>query len=187
MSSTVLITALTTARLDLHTLAPQDAAILQDFLLANRTHLAPWEPAREESFFSIEQCQQRLTGNWLSMESGQALYLAIFKQNEARMIGACNFNNIVRGIFQAGHLGYAIAAEHEGQGYMQEALQAAIRHMFEQQGLHRIMANHLPENTRSAAVLQRLGFEREGLAKSYLKINGVWRDHVLNSLVNPRN
>ncbi|MFZ6843840.1 ribosomal protein S5-alanine N-acetyltransferase [Undibacterium sp. RuTC16W] len=176
-----------TARLDLHTLTPEDAPVLKDFLVKNRAHLAPWEPVREESFFSLEQCQQRLTSNWLSMESGQAVFLAIFKKNDSAMIGACNFNNIVRGIFQACHLGYAMAAQYEGQGYMTEALQAAIQHMFTQQGLHRIMANHMPENKRSAAVLQRLGFEREGLAKSYLKINGAWRDHVLNSLVNNQN
>lgn len=67
---------------------------------------------------------------------------------------------------------------------MMEAVQAGIQHMFQQQGLHRIMANHVPENIRSASLLKRLGFEQEGVAKSYLKINGVWRDHVLNSLVN---
>lgn len=39
---------------------------------------------------------------------------------------------------------------------------------------------------RSARVLARLGFVREGLAPRYLHIGGAWRDHVLNALVNPR-
>ncbi|MET3116118.1 ribosomal-protein-alanine N-acetyltransferase [Undibacterium sp. GrIS 1.8] len=180
----MLTTAITTTRLQLRVLNPEDAPLLQTYLLKNRTHLAPWEPARDDSFFELEQCQQRLFSSCLNIETGQSLALAVFLKNSSQIIGTCNFSNIVRGIFQACHLGYAIDAESEGQGYMMEAVQAGIQHMFQQQGLHRIMANHVPENIRSASLLKRLGFEQEGVAKSYLKINGVWRDHVLNSLVN---
>ena len=67
---------------------------------------------------------------------------------------------------------------------MYEALAAAIPHVFANLGLHRVMANYRPENVRSGRLLQRLGFEREGLARSYLKINGVWTDHVLTSVIN---
>ena len=68
---------------------------------------------------------------------------------------------------------------------MSETLIAAIGFVFEELDLHRIMANHLPDNERSARLLARLGFEREGFAKSCLKIDGRWRDHVLTSLLNP--
>ena len=101
------------------------------------------------------------------------------------MIGSCNFGNIVKGIFQACHLGYSIAKKHEGQGLMAEALQAGIDYIFETRGLHRIMANHVPGNLRSARLLEKLGFEREGYARAYLKIGGKWEDHVLNALINP--
>ena len=67
---------------------------------------------------------------------------------------------------------------------MREALTSAITYIFDEIGLHRIMANIRPENVRSARLLERLRFEREGLARSYLKINGVWADHVLTSLIN---
>jgi ribosomal-protein-alanine N-acetyltransferase len=69
---------------------------------------------------------------------------------------------------------------------MHEALSAAIDHVFSQYRLHRIMANHRPENLRSGKLLTKLGFEREGLARAYLKINGTWADHVLTSRINPR-
>jgi starch phosphorylase len=69
---------------------------------------------------------------------------------------------------------------------MQEALEAAIAYMFETQNLHRIMANYIPGNERSARLLERLGFEREGYAKAYLNIAGRWQDHVLTARVNPR-
>lgn len=67
---------------------------------------------------------------------------------------------------------------------MFEALQVAIKYMLSEVGLHRIMANHMPHNERSAKLLKRLGFEVEGLARSYLKINGVWQDHVLTARIN---
>lgn len=103
------------------------------------------------------------------------------------MLAGCNFTNIVRGIFQACHLGYSVDHAWQGQGLMQEVVQAGIAYMFDTQGLHRIMANHMPSNVRSEKLLRTLGFEREGYARAYLKIAGEWQDHVLNALVNPKN
>ncbi|GAB2951080.1 hypothetical protein GCM10011328_17830 [Hafnia psychrotolerans] len=68
---------------------------------------------------------------------------------------------------------------------MYESLKAAIQYVHEKYDLHRIMANHLPDNTRSSKTLESLGFMKEGYAKSYLKINGIWQDHVLNSIIFP--
>ena len=104
---------------------------------------------------------------------------------DAPVIGTCNFTNIVRGPFHACHLGYQVALPQQGKGMMHEALIAAIGYMFGPRRLHRIMANYRPENYRSARLLQRLGFRREGLAENYLFIDGAWRDHVLTALVNP--
>ena len=67
---------------------------------------------------------------------------------------------------------------------MYEALETAIQYMFEQQNLHRIMANYMPSNEKSSALLKRLGFTIEGKAKKYLFINGCWEDHILTSLTN---
>lgn len=74
----------------------------------------------------------------------------------------------------------------QGQGLMYEVAQVGITYMFDTQGLHRIMANHMPANVRSEQLLRRLGFAREGYARAYLKIAGQWQDHVLNALVNTK-
>ena len=66
---------------------------------------------------------------------------------------------------------------------MQEVLRAGIDWAFDELGLHRVMANYLPRNERSARLLTLLGFEREGYAKRYLNIAGVWEDHILTALV----
>jgi [ribosomal protein S5]-alanine N-acetyltransferase len=83
-------------------------------------------------------------------------------------------------------LGYSIDAAHEGRGLMREALDAVLTDAFGPRvGLHRVQANVRPENTRSLALLERLGFEREGLAREYLFIDGAWRDHVMTALRAP--
>ena len=101
------------------------------------------------------------------------------------VVGVINLSQIVRGGFQAGIVGYSLDAGEQGRGLMCEGLLALIEYAFLDLGLHRVMANYRPENERSARVLERLGFEREGYAKEYLYIDGAWRDHVLTSLVRP--
>lgn len=81
------------------------------------------------------------------------------------------------------NLGYSIDGEYQGEGLMFEALSGLLPLMFSKFGLHRVMANYMPRNKRSAKLLARLGFEKEGFAKEYLKIAGVWEDHVLTSLI----
>tara|TARA_R110002073_G_scaffold232025_2_gene393126 strand:+ start:1176 stop:1436 length:261 start_codon:yes stop_codon:yes gene_type:complete len=81
-------------------------------------------------------------------------------------------------------MGYSVDRNFEGQGKMQEIADYTIAYVFTELKLHRIIANHMPANTRSETLLRRLGFEREGYANSYLKIDGEWEDHVLNSLIN---
>jgi [ribosomal protein S5]-alanine N-acetyltransferase len=162
-----------------------DAAALQTHHAANRAHLEPWEPARPAHFHTRESIEARLASMVEQMAAGHALHLLLFTRDEDDLIGACNFTNIVRGPFEACHLGFALDARFEGRGLMQEALTAAIAFMFDGGGLHRVMANYRPENQRSARLLEKLGFEREGFARAYLKINGVWADHVLTSLIHP--
>lgn len=81
-------------------------------------------------------------------------------------------------------MGYSIHHDFEGKGLMYEALQAAVKYAFDEKHLHRIMANHLPENQRNANMPQRLGFQVDGISPNYLYIQGKWREHVFNSLTN---
>ncbi|MCG2598981.1 MULTISPECIES: GNAT family N-acetyltransferase [Burkholderiales] len=177
--------SLDTQRLSLRPALREHAPALLAYHLANLAHLQPWEPARPESFHTLSATEERLGAMQTHAAAGQALHLLLFDRADARLIGNCSFTNIVRGPFQACHLGFSIAQDRQGQGLMRECLVAATHHMFTEHGLHRIMANHRPENTRSARLLDSLGFEREGVARAYLKINGAWADHVLTSLINP--
>lgn len=117
---------------------------------------------------------------------GRSIRFLLFLKDypEGEIIGFCNFSQIFRGPFQACYLGYHIDKTFEGKGLMSEAVQKAIEYMFEKQTLHRIMANYMPSNERSARLLHKLGFVVEGYAEKYLLINGNWKDHILTSLTN---
>lgn len=173
-------------RLDLVVLKPAQAELESAFYLSNQQHLEPWSPLRDADYYSPDNVRQRLEQQALAYGLGHAVHFAILAEDSGQMIGACNFTGIIRGAFQACFLGYSLAESRQGQGLMQEALETAIEYLFTQLNLHRIMANYIPDNQRSAALLERLGFEREGYARAYLNIAGRWQDHVLTALINPQ-
>ncbi|WAT08953.1 GNAT family N-acetyltransferase [Rouxiella badensis] len=166
-------------------LTPEDTRRVEDYFSQNLAHLARWEPVRPDGFYSRAQIQQRLANGQSEAALGSSYQFGIFSRENGDMLGACNFTGIARGAFQACHLGYSLAENRQGQGIMTQALSRSIQFIFEDVGLHRVMAAYIPGNEKSARVLERLGFEKEGYAKSYLKIAGHWQDHILTALVNP--
>ncbi|MBV8660237.1 MAG: ribosomal protein S5-alanine N-acetyltransferase [Burkholderiales bacterium] len=159
-----------------------DADAIARYYLDNRAALAPYEPRRPEGFYTPAYWQIRVALNRSQFEQQQSACFFLFTPDEQRVIGALNLTSISSYPFYAAQLGYSLADAYWGQGYMREALTTALAWAFEALNLHRIAANHLPDNQRSAALLAKLGFQREGYAKDYLLIDGVWRDHVLNAL-----
>lgn len=180
---------LDTERLQLRAGEPRMAAALSDFLLRNQAHFAPWGPVQPADFASATTVARRLADDEEQREDGSALRWWLFTRGDrglARIIGQVHFSQISRGAFQSAMLGYQIDAAWQGQGLMREALGAALAEVFGPRvRLHRVQANVRPENARSLALLERLGFEREGLAREFLFIDGAWRDHVMLGLRNP--
>ncbi|AOR31158.1 GNAT family N-acetyltransferase [Streptomyces fodineus] len=91
--------------------------------------------------------------------------------------GFININNIVRGGFQCGALGYGAFAHAAGRGLMREGLDLVIGYAFGPLGLHRLEINVQPENTASVAMARGAGFRLEGFSPDMLHIDGAWRDH----------
>ena len=102
----------------------------------------------------------------------------ICRREDGAIVGVGNLSQIVLGDFRSAYLGYFGFAPFEGRGYMTEGLSLVLRSAFDDVGLHRVEANVQPGNQRSIALLERLGFRREGYSPRYLKIGGRWRDHV---------
>ena len=171
-------------RLLLKTLTGTSAGEVLAFLQRNRDFLSPWEPARPDEYFTLARQQELIADDELAIASGTKLKLWLAPKSSATIIGYVHFSNIVRGAFQSCFLSYALDKDENGKGYMSEALLTATRILFDYEGLHRIEANVMPGNARSLHLLERVGFHNEGLSKRYLKINGVWEDHIHMVLLN---
>jgi [ribosomal protein S5]-alanine N-acetyltransferase len=174
-----------TQRLVLRLLEPEEAGLMVQYVTDNRDHLTPWEPLRLEGFFQQELWVRELKSRHAQFFKGEGLRLVIFSKQalDGPVIGLINFTDIMRGVFQACFLGYSIHFKFEGMGIMYEALEASIAYMFETFKLHRIMANYMPRNERSGHLLKKLGFQVEGYARDYLKVNGKWEDHILTAKI----
>ena len=118
------------------------------------------------------------------MENGTRIKFWFLRRDNGKLIGFVDFWDIIRGALQSCTLGYCLDHEENGNGYMSEALHVAIRHVLDEERLHRIEANIMPRNRRSLRLARRLGFKREGMARRYLKINGKWENHVRMTLLN---
>jgi [ribosomal protein S5]-alanine N-acetyltransferase len=152
----------------------------------NRAHLQPFSPTYPPDFLDeatwLEQVRIRLP----EFAAGSGFRAFIFpRASPSRIIGNLNLTAVNRGAFQSCVLGYNLAAGEQGKGYMTEAVRGAVKFAFESWRLHRVAANYMPRNTRSAAVLERCGFKIEGNAPAYLRIDGRWEDHVLTAITYP--
>ena len=163
---------------------PQDVPAVLRYFTDNADRFAPTDPPKPEDFYTEKYWRERISKMHEAWEAEQALSLFLFQRETHHLVGTASFTQMFRGPFQACYLGYSIGGEFEGRGLMTEALRAALQYVFRDLNFHRIMANHLPENTKSAKVLQKLGFVVEGRGEHYLLINGEWRPHILNALVN---
>lgn len=178
---------LLTERLRLKVLGPEYARQSLDYYTRNRDFLSEWNPTPSADFYTLPYQQERLRVELELMQEDRLARFWLFKREDAACataIGNLAFNNIVRGAFQSCHLGYQLDQHEINQGLMTEALRWAIIFAFDELKLHRIEANVMPRNLRSSRVLAKLGFVEEGLARQYLKINGVWEDHIHYVILN---
>jgi [ribosomal protein S5]-alanine N-acetyltransferase len=141
--------------------------------------LRPWEPIWSQDHLTRRAFTNRVYWAARAENQGTALPLLMFRRSDGALLGAITLDNIRRGPAQAGTLGYWVGAAHARQGYMREAIEAVVHHAFQQLDLSRVEAACLPGNAASRGVLEKTGFKYEGVAQSYLQINGRWRNHVL--------
>lgn len=154
----------------------RDWAALRD---ASRDFLAQWEPSWSADHLSRKSFTNRVYWAQRSIAGGSAVPLFLFRRTDDVLLGAITLDNIRRGPAQAGTLGYWTGKTFARQGYMREAIGAVVHHAFSRLDLSRIEAACLPENLASRGLLEKSGFKYEGVAQSYLQINGRWRTHVL--------
>jgi [ribosomal protein S5]-alanine N-acetyltransferase len=160
-----------------------DYAEWRDLRARSKDFLQPWEPTWPTDDLSRAAFRRRLTAYARDREAGAAFPFFVFRGSDGALTGGITLSNVRRGVAQMGSVGYWCGKPYARQGLTLSAVRALTQFSFRSLALHRLEAACLPENQPSRRLLNRAGFCEEGYAKAYLKINGVWRDHVLFGLV----
>lgn len=150
---------------------------------SSRDFLVPWEPLWAPDELSRASFRRRIRHYMRDLREDVGYALFVFDAGTSDLVGGLTLCNVRRGVTQSCTLGYWVGAEFANRGYMTAAVQAVVPFVFDSLELHRLEAACLPDNTASTRLLERVGFKREGLARRYLRINGVWQDHVLYALL----
>jgi ribosomal-protein-alanine N-acetyltransferase len=162
---------------------PADFSAWSRLRAASRVFLEPWEPSWPDDDLTHQAFRRRLRRQEEDIARDEAYPFFIFDQISDELLGGITLGGVRRGVSQTGTLGYWMGAAHAGKGRMTRAVATTVDFAFSKLRLHRVEAACIPDNAPSIALLERNGFRREGYARSYLKIDGAWRDHVLFALV----
>jgi ribosomal-protein-alanine N-acetyltransferase len=146
---------------------------------ASRNFLTPWEPTWPADDLTRASFRRRIKRYCDDQRGDLAYAFFVFRKHDNVLVGGLTLANIRRGCAQAGSLGYWMGASYARQGHMTAAVNAVVPFAFGTLKLHRIEAACIPANIASVRLLEKTGFKREGFARQYLCINGVWQDHLL--------
>ncbi|RAK60048.1 30S ribosomal protein S5 alanine N-acetyltransferase [Phenylobacterium hankyongense] len=162
-----------------------DYAEWRELRAASRNFLQPWEPTWPADDLSRAAFRRRLLAYARDREAGAAYPFFVIRSSDEALTGGITLSNVRRGVAQMGSVGYWCGRPFTRQGHTLAAVRALTEFAFRTLALHRLEAACIPDNGPSRRLLVRAGFTEEGYARSYLKINGVWRDHVLFGLMTP--
>jgi [ribosomal protein S5]-alanine N-acetyltransferase len=149
----------------------------------SREFLQPWEPAWPADELSPLAWRRRLAAYHRELDLGLGFAFFVFRKSDDALVGGVTLSNVRRGVALMGSIGYWVGQPYTRHGYTLDAVRAVSSFAFGRLGLHRLEAACVPENEPSKSLLQKAGFKPEGKASAYLKINGVWRDHLTFGLV----
>ncbi|HZG14812.1 MAG TPA: GNAT family protein [Candidatus Bathyarchaeia archaeon] len=171
-------------KVDLRFLEPDDAEALLELHRNNREFFRQFITTREESFCTMEQQVKQIEKSKENREQDQHYVFGIFAKESKRLIGQIALTEVLRGPLQSCFIGYFLDQEWNGKGCMSEAVQLVVEYAFQVLKLHRIEAGVMPHNIGSIRVLEKAGFQKEGIARKNVHINGRWEDHQVLAIIN---
>lgn len=160
-----------------------DWRVWAELRAASRAFLEPWEPRWAEGALTRAAFRRRLRRQAREARDDVAYSFCILRRHDHALVGGVNLSNVQRGVAMSCSVGYWVGKDFARQGLMGDALDAMMPFVFKKLALHRIEAACLPTNLASEGLLRKLGFQREGYARRYLRINGEWQDHLLFALL----
>jgi len=145
----------------------------------SRAFLKPWEPIWPADDLTRSAFRRRIRRYAEDLRTDQGYAFLVVRNEDGVLVGGLTLANIRRGVAQAASVGYWMGLPFVRHGYMTAAVRAVIPFAFATLRLHRLEAACIPTNAGSIRLLENNGFVREGYAREYLCINGMWQDHLL--------
>ncbi len=173
-------------RLRIELVSENDVNDLLEHELKNQAFFRQFTATRDDSFYTYEEQVARVQRSIDAAAADKRYTFMVRERESGLLIGGVDLMDVKRGSLQSALIGYSMDGDYNGKGYMTEAVRFVVRHAFEVLALHRIEAGVMPHNQGSLRVLEKAGFEREGLCRRNVNINGRWQDHVLLAIVNPK-
>jgi len=149
----------------------------------SRAFLVPWEPSWPADALSKAAFLRRVRRQAIEWRQDEAYGFLTFDRRTGELVGGIGLSNVRRGVAQTATMGYWVGAPFARKGFTSASARLVLEFAFNQLGLHRVEAACLPSNIPSQGVLEKVGFQREGFARGYLRINGRWEDHLLYAVV----
>ncbi|MFD1031635.1 GNAT family N-acetyltransferase [Metaplanococcus flavidus] len=172
-------------KVQLHFLMLKDAQDKLQLEIDNKEFFEEFSVINSDDFYTLLMQQEVIEQSTENREAGREYNFGIFENDTGKLVGTINLFRIFRGPLQSAMIGYAVDRNYNGKGYATEAIRLMVEYAFKELGLHRIEAGVMPHNAPSLRVLEKAGFEREGIARKNVQINGKWQDHVVMAIINP--
>ncbi|ETT41375.1 ribosomal-protein-alanine N-acetyltransferase [Paenibacillus sp. FSL R5-192] len=169
--------------ISLRLLTPQDTQSYLDLIQITRVPYQSVEPVRDDEFYTLDAQTRRIEDRVKAAEDGTGYQFGIYTIKDSLLIGQVSINNVVLGVANYADMGYFIHPDYQGGGRMTAAVKLAVAYGFRALKLNRIQAAVLPSNKGSQRVLEKNGFQFEGTARKYLKINGKYQDHQIYAVL----
>lgn len=162
---------------------PRDWRAWAELREQSRDFLAPWEPTWPADALTRAAFLRRIRRHAAEWRDDEGYSFLVFERGSEMLVGGIGLSNVRRGVAQMATMGYWVGKPYARRGYTSEAARLVLGFAFGQMGLHRVEAACLPANAPSRGLLEKVGFQREGYARGYLRIDGRWADHVLYAIL----
>lgn len=164
-------------------LEPEDASALLQLRLNSREANQPFEPRYPKEFFTFPSQLDLIYRRQQEAWEDKAYLFGLFSTADHQLLGTLSLTHIVRGVGQFADIGYSMDQQHQSKGYMTGGVKLLLKYAFRSLGLHRVQAGILPHNIASKRVLEKCGFQAEGISRKLVKINDQWEDHQMFSIL----
>lgn len=177
---------LVTRRMYMTLSSPKLAKEVRDFNLRNKEALEDTEPARPNMYYTKRGCRQMLKLDYKDTMNGTEFRYYLTLKGEKKIIGTVCIGSVMFGSVKSGTISYKMDKDYQGMGLCSEAVEELINFCFNVLQLHRIDSYVMPRNAKSLRIMEKFGFEKEGLCKKCLEVNNKWEDHYIFGLINDK-